>query len=181
MEKVWFKLKQPDYPPPTEESMGTDKETGPICLGHFISDLKHIDFVLNRHELEEFPATMPVFATTALKFKWDDSSSSETGGELGGGAPIAAAAGMTFKANLKTIFKKEISNHEEFDRLDKYIVQINKPYVARCLASIESLEKYTDKPWWSMFVITGIMVARGATSMVASESHGKEIEAGPEA
>lgn len=181
MEKVWFKLKQTDYPPPSEESMGTGKETAPICLGHFISDLRHIDFVLNRHEIDEFPANMPVFPTTTVKFKWDDSKTSETGGKLGGGVPIATAAGLTVKANLNLLFKQEITNHEEYDRLDKYIVQITKSYVADCLASIESLAKNTRKPMWSMFVITGMMVARGATKMIASESENKEVEGGTEA
>ncbi|MCJ1250618.1 hypothetical protein MMC30_007846 [Trapelia coarctata] len=105
MEKVWFKFRQTHYPPPTVDSMGTDKETGPICLGHFIKDLKHIDFVLNRGELEEFPANMPVHTTTAFDFKWDSSKVEATGTHLEGGAPIAAAAGMTVKGNLQLMFK----------------------------------------------------------------------------
>jgi hypothetical protein len=180
MEKVWFKLRQTDYTPPIVESMGTDKETGPICLGHFISDLKHIDFPLNRNELEEFPANMPVFATTAAQFKWDDSKNTERGGDLGAGAPIAAAGGITVKGNLKLTFKREVTNHEAYDRLDKYIVQMNKAYIQDCLDGIASLEKHTNKHMWTMFVITGIMVARGATKRDTTESKETTLEVGPE-
>ena len=184
MEKVWFKLLQTDYSPPTVESMGTDKgteeEKGAIRLGHFISDLKHIDFPINQNEVENFPANMPVFATTALEFKWDSSENTERGGNLGVGAPIAVAAGITVKGNLKLTFKREFTNHEQYDRLDKYIVQMNKSYIQDCLDSIGSLEKYTNKRIWTIFVVTGLMVARGATKRAATESKGMELEVGPE-
>lgn len=47
MEKVWFNLRQTDHPPPAVEIMGRGEDTTPIYLGHSISDLQHIDFVLN--------------------------------------------------------------------------------------------------------------------------------------
>ncbi len=50
MEKVWFKLRQTDYPPGPEETIlagSGDDTSAPICLGHFVSDLKHIDFPIN--------------------------------------------------------------------------------------------------------------------------------------
>ncbi|TKA67301.1 hypothetical protein B0A49_07279 [Cryomyces minteri] len=180
MEKVWFKLRQMDYPPPTEESMGTDKETSPICLGHFIPDLKRIDFVLNRHQIEEFPDNMPVYPTTAIKFKWENSKESETGGQIGGSVPIVAAAGITVGASLQLLFRSKITNYEEYDRLDKYIVQINKSYVSDCVATIPSLAEHTNRHDWTMFVITGLMVARGATKIAASESSGVEAGGGPQ-
>ena len=57
MEKVWFKLRQTDYLPEEVNTMGSGKETAPLCLGHFIPDLKNIDFVLNRGEIEQFQST----------------------------------------------------------------------------------------------------------------------------
>lgn len=179
MEKVWFKLRQTEYPPPTDDSMGTGKETGPICLGHFIPDLNRIDFVLNRHQIEEFPDNMPVYSTTAINFKWKSFKEYEIGGQIGGSLPIIAAAGVTVGASLQLLFKNRITNYEEYDRLDKYIVQINKSYVSDCVTSIPGLVEYTKKHKWTMFVITGLMIARGVTKSVASESRGIEAGGGP--
>jgi hypothetical protein len=179
MEKVWFKLRQTDYPPPTEESMGTSEETAPICLGHFISDLKHIDFVLNRCAIEEFPPNMQVFHTDAIHFKWDDSWNAETGGGLGAGAPIAAAAGLTVKGSVKLAFSRSVQSCEEYDRLDSYIVQPNRAYVADCLDGDALSAHVAGKKSWSMFIITGIRVARKGKK-TTSESSRKEGEGGVE-
>lgn len=176
MDKVWFKLKQTHYPPPTDfEGMVNGRETGPICLGHYIEDLKRIDFVLNRNDILAFDDNMPVYKTTAVNFIWDDSSSTETGGKLGAGAD-AAIPGVTLKANVKALFKNDIENYGEYERLDTHIVQITKSYVGDCLAVIDELTKYEKKPMWSLFVITGLMVARRPKKMIESSSKRNEFE-----
>jgi hypothetical protein len=133
MDKVWFKLRQTDYLPEDEENMGTGKDTAPICLSHFVSELKNIDFVLNRGAIEEFPPNMEVFHTNTIDFKWDDSQDSEMSGSLGAGAPIVAAAGLTIQGSIRLAFSRSVQNHEAYDHLDSYIVQPTKPYVADCL------------------------------------------------
>jgi len=180
MDKVWFKLRQTEYPPPTEESMGTSEETAPLCLGHFIADLKHIDFPLNRDAIAEFPASMPVFHTTAIHFHWHDSQRSRTGGSLGGGAPIPAAAGaVTVNASVELAFARTLRNHEEYERMDSYIVQPNKAYVAECLEQDELAEFTAGRLAWSMFMITGLRVARKGKRSVEESSH-REGNGGPE-
>ncbi|RAO73557.1 uncharacterized protein BHQ10_009569 [Talaromyces amestolkiae] len=182
MEKVWFKLRQTDYPPPPEKSIlagNGDDSSAPICLGHFIPDLKSIDFPINPGAILAFPPRMKVYHTHALDFKWDDSKNSETGTNWSGGVPIAPAAGLTFKGSLKLTFKKTLKNHEAYDRLDSYIVNPNRRYVEECLEQKE-LKKYLgDKKMWSMFMITGLKVARVGTRE-AEKSKYVESEAGPE-
>lgn len=174
MDKVWFKLRQTDYPPPTPESMGTANETGPLCLGHFIPDLRRIDFPINRHEIEPFPASMPVFSTSALKFQWEGKQTSEHGGVLSGGAPVLAALGVpvTAKADISAAFKASVSNYEAYDRLDTYLVQVNPLYVDDCLEG-DKISQYTKQNatlgTWSMFIITGLKIARvGSRSLSSS-------------
>lgn len=173
MDKVWFKLRQTDYPPPTFDSMGTATETGPICLGHFVSDLSRIDFPINRGEIEPFPRSMPVYSTTAHLFKWEDSQGSEHGGALGGGAPVLGAAGVpvTAKADIKAVFKATVSSFEAYERLDTYLVQVNRSYIADCLENEKMAQHKKDNAIfgkWSMFMITGLKVARSGSSSKSS-------------
>jgi len=204
MEKCWFKLRQPDFTPEDENAMGTGRETSPLCLGHFISSLKKLDFVLNKGEIEEFPVNMPVFSTETLHFKWHDANTNTTGGGLGAGAPIAALAGLVLKASIKTIFKKNIENWEEYERLDTYIFQPDRSYVEDCLegkklaTEVKVLENVVieeenktensgkeegevarnnklakeigGKKAWSMFLITGIKVARKGKKTTAESN-----------
>lgn len=178
MDKVWFKLRQPDYPPPTPESMGTATETGPLCLGHFVPDLSKIDFPINRNQIEPFPRSMPVYTTTAYSFKWEDSQASEDGGVLGGGAPVLAVVPVTAKADIKAIFRASVSTYEAYERLDTYLVQVNRSYVADCLEN-DSIAQYKKDSVilgkWSMFIITGLKVARAGSR---SKSSSRKVEYG---
>ncbi|RTE75262.1 hypothetical protein BHE90_010299 [Fusarium euwallaceae] len=177
MEKVWFKLRQTDYPPEDEGGMGTGNETAPLCLGHFVSDLRRLDFVLNSGEIEAFPPGMDVYPTDTLHFNWNDSDESDTHGGLGAGAPIIAALGLVVKASVKTIFKRAVNHWEEYDRLDTYIFQPDKVYAADCLEG-DKLSNYIDgKGSWSMFMITGIKVARKGKK-TTSESNRREGDVG---
>ncbi|EGU72585.1 hypothetical protein FOPG_17915 [Fusarium oxysporum f. sp. conglutinans race 2 54008] len=171
MEKVWFKLRQTDYPPPTLESMGTGAETGPICLGHFIESLKRMDFVLNRGAIKPFPPSMPVYPTDVTHFKWQAALDKHAGGGMGAGVPIAALAGATVKANVQLAFQQSVQGWEEYERLDTYIVQPNLPYVEDCLEGDELAAHVNGKLAWSVFMITGIKVARKGKKTVAEERH----------
>jgi hypothetical protein len=205
MDKCWFKLRQPDYTPEDEAAMGTGRETSALCLGHFVSSLKRLDFVLNKGEIEEFPPNMSVYSTETLQFKWHDADTATTGGGLGAGVPIAALAGLVLKASISAIFKRSVQNWEEYDRLDTYIFQPDRTYVEEFLEGVklseqvEILEKATmgddgveekktnktkadtvqhtklaketeGKKAWSMFLVTGVKVARkGKKAVVESD------------
>lgn len=171
MEKVWFKLRQADYPPPTLETMGTGDETGPVCLGHFIASLKRMDFVLNRGAIKPFPPSMAVYSTDATHFKWDEAHNKRAVAGAEAGVPIATVAGATVKAGVQLAFQQSVQGWEEYERLDTYIVQPSKTYVEDCLEGGELAAHVSDKLAWSVFMITGIKVARKGKRTGAEERH----------
>ncbi|KAJ4982641.1 hypothetical protein SVAN01_11865 [Stagonosporopsis vannaccii] len=172
MEKVWFRLRQTDYPPPTAESLGTQTDTGPITLGHFISSLRNIDFVLNRGAVKPFPLSMPVYKTEATSFEWEADKSRSVGVGAGAGAPIAAMAGVTLDASVQLAFERSVQNHEAYDKLDTYIVQPSRAYIEDCLDEAELAAYVKGKLAWSVFMISGIKVARkGRRADVEQRGH----------
>ncbi|WKT40442.1 hypothetical protein QSH57_005248 [Fusarium oxysporum f. sp. vasinfectum] len=182
MEKVWFKLRQADYPPPPEDAIlrgDGDDSAAPLCLGHFISNLKTLDFPLNHGSILPFPTRMRVFCNTTLNFTWDDTRLKSPGTNLAAGAPILAATGVTVKASLQFAFMKTVENHEAYDRLDTYIVQPTKGYIEDCLEQDQLNAHVKGKVSWSMFMITGIKVAR-AGKREAQEETNVAADIGPE-
>jgi hypothetical protein len=182
MEKVWFKLRQTDYPPPPEDAIlrgDADDSAAPLCLGHFISNLKTLDFPLNPGSILPFPSRMRVFCNTTLNFTWDDTRLKSPGTNLAAGAPILAATGVTAKASLQLAFMKTVESHEAYDRLDTYIVQPTKGYIEDCLEQNQLKAYVKGKVSWSMFMITGIKVAR-AGKREAQEETNVAADIGPE-
>ncbi|KAG4285117.1 hypothetical protein FPRO06_06377 [Fusarium proliferatum] len=182
MEKVWFKLRQTDYPPSPEDAIlhgDGDDSTAPLCLGHFISNLKTLDFPLNHGSILPFPPLMRPFCSSILNFTWDDTRLKSPGTNLAAGAPILAAAGATAKASLQFAFMKTVESHEEYDRLDTYIVQPTKGYIRDCLEQDELKAHIKGKISWSVFMITGIKVAR-AGKREAQEETNVAADIGPE-
>ncbi|KAF5700237.1 hypothetical protein FGLOB1_10904 [Fusarium globosum] len=182
MEKVWFKLRQTDYPPSPEDAIlhgDGDDSTAPLCLGHFISNLKTLDFPLNHGSILPFPSLMRPFCSSILNFTWDDTRLKSPGTNLAAGAPILAAAGVTAKASLQFVFMKTVESHEEYDRLDTYIVQPTKGYIRDCLEQDELKAHVKGKVSWSVFMITGIKVAR-AGKREAQEETNIAADIGPE-
>ncbi|KLO98308.1 uncharacterized protein FFB20_06319 [Fusarium fujikuroi] len=182
MEKVWFKLRQTDYPPCPEDAIlhgDGDDSTAPLCLGHFISNLKTLDFPLNHGSILPFPPLMRPFCSSILNFTWDDTRLKSPGTNLAAGAPILAATGVTAKASLQFAFMKTVESHEEYDRLDTYIVQPTKGYIKDCLEQDELKAHIKGKISWSAFMITGIKVAR-AGKREAQEETNVAADIGPE-
>lgn len=184
MEKVWFKLRQTDYPPPPEETIlagdgDGDDSCAPICLGHIIPDLKHLDFPINRGAIHPFPPRMRVFNTNTLDFRWEKTTAEHTGINIGASAPpVLAAVGITVKASLLVAFAQSVETHEAYARLDTYIVQPTKRYVDECLKREELKEYIGGRLSWFVFIITGIMVARGGTRDTKS-ADAVDLEVGP--
>ncbi|KAK1579555.1 uncharacterized protein LY79DRAFT_564090 [Colletotrichum navitas] len=52
--------------------MGMGIETGLLDLGHFVLDLRWLDFPINCGEIEPFLWSMPVFSTASILFWWGD-------------------------------------------------------------------------------------------------------------
>ncbi|KAH8812456.1 hypothetical protein F5884DRAFT_310233 [Xylogone sp. PMI_703] len=144
MESCWFKLKQTNTPVPKIDSLGTGKETAPVCLGHIIPDLQRLDQAINKGSIEPFPNSMHIWETSVVGFDWSDH---------------AAAA------NTQTVFRRSRDDFSTFRYLDSVIVEPTKAYVEKCLkhsavaTHIEEAQKL-HAGRWSMFMITGIMVAK---------------------
>ncbi|KAG5654842.1 hypothetical protein KAF25_009219 [Fusarium avenaceum] len=182
MEKVWFKLGQTDYPPPPEDTIlrgDGDDSAAPLCLGHIIRNLKDLDFPLNQHSIAAFPHRMRVFCNTTLNFTWDETKLKSPGTNLAAGAPILAAAGITAKTSLQFAFMRTVESYEAYERLDTYIVQPTKSYIEDCLAQEKLKAHIKGKVAWSIFMITGIKVAR-AGKREAQEQKCLAADIGPE-
>ncbi|KAL6412127.1 hypothetical protein AUP68_04510 [Ilyonectria robusta] len=183
MEKCWFVLPQTHYPPPQENcDNGATKQTGPICLGHFIKDLKHLDQVINSNGPEPFPLDMPVYRTRPIDFDWEEKKESGVNVDATATVPIAAAAGVTANASLGFALKKTVGNYWQIDELDTLVVQPTRAYVNICLASapiVEFLESVKLGPTWSIFMITGLKIVRGKSTQTTSHGRERGVHGGP--
>lgn len=174
MDKVWFKLRHTHNPAPDEKTLGTSTETGPILLGQFIPDLNHLDQVINRGGIRPFPGDMKVWHSQTIKFTWDDSRSRQANALGSATVPVAAAAGLDIQATASGAFQQSVENYSEFDSLDCYIVNPVKSYINEYLTE-GSVADYVKSEktlgTWKLFMITGIMIARGAKTRNKEKLH----------
>jgi hypothetical protein len=139
---------------------------GPICLGHIIPDLKHLDDVINTDGPEPYPPGMSPYQSQMEQLKWDISK--EQGIDLS--AKIEVPTGMlpvgpTVDAGV--VFKREIKNYWKFDKLDTTIIQPTVAYIDDSLedplvADFLSKKKGLGLSAWTLYMISGLIIARGA-------------------
>lgn len=184
MDKCWFVLSQTHLPPPqeAEDENGAFKQTGPLCLGHFIKDLKHLDNVINTSGPEPFPLDMPVYRMGPIGFEWE--SNKEGGFDLSVAAdvPIAAAPGINAKASLGFALKKSLGRSWQIEKLETLTVDPTRTYINRCLAGEQIAEFLEDNklgPAWSIFVVTGLKIVRGNSTQTTSHGRERGISGGP--
>lgn len=183
MDKCWFVLSQTHYPPPREaDENGVSKQAGPLCLGHFIKNLKHLDHVVNRDGPEPFPRDMPVYRTGPIEFQWESNEEAGFDVSMGAAVPIAAAPGINANTSLGLALKKTVGNSWQIEQLETLTIDPTRAYLNRCLASEQVVELLEDKkfsPTWSIFMITGLKIVRGNSTQ--NTSHGRErgIKGGP--
>ncbi|KAF3182647.1 hypothetical protein TWF788_005961 [Orbilia oligospora] len=181
MENCWFVLKQTHYPAPNADSMRKGKPTGPISLGHIIRDLKHLDQVINAESIKPFTRAMQIWETRMVDFKWNQAEEQATAVGAGITIPIVAAAGLAVGAHAGFAFRQSVKNYWEFEHLDRYIVQPTSSYVNDCLET-EEIAQYVEEVqklgYWSFFMITGLIVARGGGKSTTTEASGHEVSAG---
>ncbi|KAF2191739.1 hypothetical protein K469DRAFT_804532 [Zopfia rhizophila CBS 207.26] len=155
MEKCWFVLKQSHYPPPDLPENGIGIANGAICLGHIIPDSKNLDGVINRSE------DGIKFTPAAWKLE----------GAANASAPIGGAVTVTAEQHTKLAFERTEKDHKEFGTLDRYIIQVNRKFIGGILEDKEvatHIERTKGVKLlgiggqWSVYMITGITVARGA-------------------
>lgn len=181
--KCWFVLSQTHYPPPVFPPHGIGLSTGALCIGHLIPNIRHLDNVINRNGPLELPPNTPIHSTKAWGLKWEQEDASGVGLSATGGMPIAAAAGVVVKLDAGMAFRTTVNKFWEFESLDTFIIQPTNSYVEESLES-EEVNKYLKGRGLlktsTIFMITGLIVARGATVNTA-EARSREISTGPAA
>ncbi|RYP44077.1 hypothetical protein DL768_009422 [Monosporascus sp. mg162] len=183
MDKCWFVLRQTHYPPPQEEDdgNGATRQSGALCLGHFIEDLKHLDQVINVAGPEPFPLDMPVYRTQPRQFKWEVNKDLGFEASVTAKVPVAAIASVNSKAEVGIALQRSVQRYWEIEQLDTMILQPTRSYINHCLASepiVEHLKRKKLAGGWSLFMITGLMIARGKVTGGGAESHDKNLHAG---
>lgn len=176
MEKVWFKLRHTHNPAPDATTLGTANETGSILLGHFIPDLNHLDQVINRGSIKPFPGDMQIWPSQTIKFKWNASRFKQIDASGYANAPAAAAAGLEIQATASVVFRQSVENFAEFESLECYIVNPVKSYINGYLENgpvADYVKPEKTLGTWKLFIITGIMIARGAKTSDKEEAHGE--------
>jgi len=162
MEKCWFVLRQKHYPPPQDGK-------GPIQLGHLIPDLKHLDQVINNDPgPTPFPQAVVVYKSRLENLKWEAQSGHNIGGSANANVPIPQTAGLvSVGGEAGVVFQKSVSNFWQFEALDSWIIQPTDAYIESCRKDKlvnAYIEKKTRFNAWSLFMITGLAIARGANS-----------------
>jgi hypothetical protein len=172
MDKCWFVLKQSHYPPPDLPETGIGIANGAICLGHVIPDSTNLDGVINRSEDGiKFTPAVQVYHTESWGLDWNRQKGRQGGGSAKASAPIGSTVPLTAEHQTKVAFERTEKDHKEFDLLDRYIIQVNRKFIDGLLededvaAHIERTEGVKVLGFggqWSVCIITGITVARGA-------------------
>lgn len=185
MEKCWFPLRQTHYPPPVTE-MGPQGTTqsGAICLGDLISDLKHLDQRINETGQVLLPATMPIFNTKLSGFKWRNDNNTGLGFSGAVSAPITSAVGLTAGGELNLALKKSAATFDEVEFLEVAIIQPRRDFIDSYLALDEPSRWIEENKSllgsWKIFMVTGITIARGRKSRKSEASRQQEVSGGPD-
>lgn len=167
MDKCWFVLRQTHYPAPEYKYPGMAFGTaeGPICLGHIIPSPKEIDNIINSDGITPFPRDMRIWPTSAVDFRFSNKVTKDVQASAGAGAPIAATTGMTINAEAGAVFRRMMGDTWAIDQLDTQIVQPTMAYLEQCRNSVHLaawVEKNKFLGSWKVYMISGLMIARGA-------------------
>ncbi|KAK3319882.1 hypothetical protein B0T19DRAFT_433244 [Cercophora scortea] len=169
MDKCWFVFRQPHYPAPVYKlpGMAHGKAEGPLLLGHLIPGPRKVDEVINSGGIVPFPRDMRIYPTKTADFRLSDTAESEVESSAKGSAPIAAAAGVNVSADAGTVFRRMMGYTWEVDHLETQIVQPTLAYLEDCRQSpdikawIEHNKTFLIGTW-TVYMISGLMIARGA-------------------
>ncbi|KAK8070437.1 hypothetical protein PG997_010640 [Apiospora hydei] len=144
---------------------GLRRRRGPLRLGHFIAGPKELDQVINPDDVAPFPRSMRIWATETAQFRLSRKDGRTHDNGVGADVPIAAAAGVTVGAEAGVVFRKVMGEDWEIERLDTQIVQPTAAYLEQCAQSgplAAWVERHKLLGSWKVYMISGIIVARGA-------------------
>jgi len=178
MNKCWFVLEQSIFHAPQYEkpSKAGGKAVGGLRLGDIVPSPKDLYPVLTQGTLPLFGPEMRISSTKVGNFSLQTTSDHDTSGSAGADAPIAAAAGLTVGTELNATFKKTMKTWAEFKTLDAEIVQPTKTYIDGVLKN-QSVKDHIDRNKtllvlnrWTVYIITGLLIARVGGKVGHSES-----------
>ncbi|KAL7964857.1 hypothetical protein HDV63DRAFT_388956, partial [Trichoderma sp. SZMC 28014] len=165
MDKCWFVLRQTNYPAPEykHSGMAFGIAEGPVRLGHFISGPKEIDNVINSDDITPFPRDMRIWLTKTVDFRYSIKDVEDVQASAVASAPNTA--GMTANVEAGVVFRKLMGDTWSIDQLDTQIVQPTMTYLEQCRTSDQVaawIEKNKLLGFWKIYMISGLMIARGA-------------------
>ncbi|KAK1714997.1 uncharacterized protein BDZ83DRAFT_680772 [Colletotrichum acutatum] len=167
-EKCWFTLRQTHYPAPMvleDETGVTGLVKGPWCCGEIIPDLAHLDNIINYRGPTKFPVDMPIYHKKSEDVPWGLTSGPLINQSGHNNAPFTATAGTTATISADIASQETVTYHDKFEALDTYTIEVTPAYIQDCIATKEVLDHirlHSRMGSWSMLMITGIAVARGA-------------------
>ncbi|VUC25254.1 unnamed protein product [Clonostachys rosea] len=182
-DKCWFVLKQTHYPPPAfpTNGAGTVSGSGPLCWGHIIPSIAKLDNVINPRGPPEITPDIRIYHTKSSNLTWDTSIRNERSTSSQFSLPLGVGIGMRIGADLGASFQQTVKTFWQFESLDSYIFQPTLEYVEDVMESDEVqayLKRHSGLISTSLFMITGIMVARGGEGLI-SEMENKTPHGGP--
>lgn len=188
MDKCWFPLWQSHFaPPPDVESMRVGAPTAALSLGHIVPDLRRLDQVVNRDSFEPFPLGMPIHRAELIDVTCGDAMATEAQVGAHAGVPLLAAAtalpvpGVQGVASAGAKLARTAQRQWRFSRLESYVVNPTRAYVQRCLAAspvADHIRRTKRLGTWSVFMVTGLMVARGGGRSVVADATERSVFGG---
>ncbi|KAF4784568.1 hypothetical protein HER10_EVM0009779 [Colletotrichum scovillei] len=181
-DRCWFVLRQAHYPAPkyATPNMARGKAEGPIQLGHIIPRLKDIDQVINSSGPNPLPRDVRIWPTVDKNFNWAETRDSETNAKTAADIPLLSAPGLSAQGDIQLAFKKTVNNFAQFDKLDRQIIQPTKTYIDQSLRSPqvsdyieEHKSSILELSAWKLYMISGIMIARGGRTERAETKHSR--------
>ena len=125
--------------------------------------------MINRCEFEPFELDMmPDQPSTSYNFSWDDHHSRAVGVMGKASVPIASGIpGLDVEASTGALFSRRVASHHHFARLNLYVHEcLKRQEVSDHIKRISSVVGV-----WTIYMITGLAVARGCgASAVAKQS-----------
>ncbi len=167
MDTCWFNLKQAHYLAPeyVHESMAFGEAEGDLLLGHFLPGPRAIDNVINQGGVAPFPKNMRIRSQTVAHFRYVRNSERTIEGGAGGGGPVGPGVPVEVTVDAGTMFRRHMGESWTIERLESQIVQPTPAYFALCRRSAELaawIAKHKTLGAWTVYMITGLMIARGA-------------------
>ena len=185
MDKCWFVLRYQHYTAPKYESehMAYGKAEGPLRLGHLIPSPKAVDNIINTgNDVLPFPKDMSITKSRTKNFSYAKTVERTAEGGTSVEVPIAAVAGLNIILDSGALFQTIMGSTWNIEHLETQIMQPTADYVRQCreARTVTSwIEEHKKLGAWKMYMVTGLMIARGARhDVVDSKKKGGDVGAG---